>query len=285
MSGVPAYSEDALQVRDIFYSRVSPIIFFVEDENQENLYEMIFRKAFPKIIDFEVFPLNGKNNVLVHAKTNLSVDVVKRIYVLDKDFDDLMGLCVDAENVFYLDDYCIENAIVEEFALMQICVEEFPRSKRSTIRNRLRYSHPISLWVSLLDRLFRSFFLIKKYDLGIPNCDLTPEEFTSNGQPSELDILKITRYIDNVAKLLTAAGHISRMDDYQLLSNAAFGSKRHNMRHISGKFILRLFYHHLRKAGLVKNVRIDSLTYRLASVSSLSRLRRFKVRVNQYIKS
>jgi Protein of unknown function (DUF4435) len=286
MSGLPRYSELALSVRDIFFDDPKEIHFFVEDENLENFYEVLMSRLFPKISRFKIFPLSGKKNVLVHARmSSQSNSHSTKIYVLDKDFDDLLGTILVLKNVFYLDDYCIESSVIDEASLVKICIEERPRILRNVIKQKISYQHAMDHWLPILDKLHRAFALAQKCELKIPNTDLAPEYFSTSTDLSELSHEKVSSYIASVNDALVVSGEISNELEYQELSRSIFGSSRINRKHINGKFLARLYYHRLKRRNLVSNINQDSLLMRCASSSDLLRLRSFRKRVNHFLRS
>lgn len=284
MGDIPEYSDGALAARDIFFTNLADVHLFVEDAERESLYERIFQKSFLRNRVFAIFSLRGKQNVLNHAFARYPVGArTKRVYVLDKDFDDLLSRQVDEPGVFYLDDYCIENALVDQQAIEELCLEERPRMGRAAIRGRLAYQQAIDEWMPRLDKLHRAFFLVQKYDLGIANCDLPPERFAKDNHPSILDDVKVENYIDDVAARLVHSGVLAAIEEYPTLSAAAFGNRKVHARHISGKFVVKLIFHYLRRLQFISNLRLDSMTMRFASTSRLLRLKQFNRRVSVFL--
>lgn len=85
---IPVRSPDGLAALDIFYDEFNDVHFYVEDIDQENLYESILRKLFPEHTIARIFPLGGKPSVIAHLSQSNST---RGIYILDKDFDDLLN--------------------------------------------------------------------------------------------------------------------------------------------------------------------------------------------------
>lgn len=282
---IPAYSLDALQARDIFFEGIARVHFFVEDEHLENLYECLLERIFPRLDSFAVFALAGKDNVLRHARSNdANEHKALRIYILDKDFDDVLGKIFVRDDVFYLDDYNIEMSLLDEVSLLRICVEERPRVRRAVLRERFGFDTAMQQWLPMLDKLHRAFALVQKYDLGIANSNLPPERFTKPGDVSSLDGDVIDRYVSDVANALVLRDVIVDRDDYDGLSNRIFIDRRYRIRHINGKFVARLCYHRMKRRQLLSNVTQDSIVMRCAGGSELKRLRGFKLRVGRFLK-
>ena len=132
---LPTRSADGLAALDVFYSEFNEINFYVEDADQENLYEVILRRLFPGVKVDRIFPLGGKDAVLRHASSSANENLPAfRAYILDKDFDDLLEKKVTRPNVFYLDRFCIENYLLDENAFVEIVIESLPRKHRQEDR-------------------------------------------------------------------------------------------------------------------------------------------------------
>ncbi|MFE0500499.1 DUF4435 domain-containing protein [Lysobacter soli] len=283
---IPQYSEDALSARDVFFNAVASVHLFVEDERLENLYEVILSRAFPRLKSFKVFPLAGKQNVLRHATAAHSKPAhVTRVYFLDRNFDDLCGKIVVREDIFYLDHYCIESVVFDEQALLAVCVDERPRVRKADLRRRLDYAGTLSSWLPSLDRLHRAFALSQLHNLGLQNVDSPIEMFTAGNDRSVIAEAKVDAYVASVSRALVTAGVISSEEDYPELSRLVFGTKRVDLRRVSGKILGRLHYHRLKRDDLCGNLQQDSLLIRCARASRFTRLRGFSKRVRAYMRA
>lgn len=281
----PRYSEDGLSARDLFFTVGYSAQFFVEDQDKENFYEVLFEKLFPTIGKFKVLPLGGKDAVLRHAAANPVDGGIRQIYVVDKDFDDLHERMVQDPRIFYTDDYCVEGALIEEEALVQFAVEESPTIRRTDIQRRLDFQAVMGNWLRRLDKLFRAFYLVQRYEIPLKNCDLSIYSFTVKDEPWKLDDAKIDSYELEVAQACVELGVIDSDALYQGLSKRAFGSARIGRKHISGKCLQDLFQALLRHKKLLRgSVRRESMSIRLVGSSHLYRLRLFRARVNGYLK-
>ncbi len=282
--GIPAYSEGALQARDILFASVAKVHFFVEDQDQESLYTEVVERLFPNLDSFQVFPLAGKQNVLAHAQSTPEVGLhAVRVYILDKDFDDVLQTMVVQKGVFYLDDYNIEQSIIDDHSLTRICIEERPRLRRADIRDRLAIDAAKSAWLPLLDKLHRAFALVQMHGLGIANTGIPPEKFCKNGDPSALDPRLVDAYVDEVATALVECGALDSKRAYAEASRKIFSTGRLQIKHINGKFLARLCFHRMRRRRLVSNLTQDSMLMRCAGSSELKRLKALRARINRFL--
>ncbi|MBO1361504.1 DUF4435 domain-containing protein [Acetobacter sacchari] len=133
-SAFPQRSAGGLAAADIFYRNYNNFNFYVEDQDKENLYYEILRKIFPSLRFDKIFPLGGKSNIIVHARDSANASLPNRVYIVDKDFDDLLHKKETISNVFYLNKFCIENFLIQESALIEVIVESCPTEKRDDIR-------------------------------------------------------------------------------------------------------------------------------------------------------
>lgn len=285
--GIPSWSDDGLSSRDIFFSMFNDVDFYVEDEEQENLYLEIFGKLFSDIRINQIFPLGGKGNVITHANDeNNSKNGRTLVYVVDKDFDDLLGSMVSNKNVFYLSKYCIENFLVDESSLIDVAIEAQPKKKREALTGELSFAKFIEGVVTDLDLLFRLFFLVQKFDLGLKNCDYSPEQFSVKDKPYKLDRDKINSYKSSVINALVIERGLFKSERDVLsyldsvFSPASSGDFDSN---ISGKFILAMTMHYLKKKIKCGNISLDSLTFRLAKNSNLAGMSTLRDQIREYL--
>lgn len=287
VDSVPAWSTDALFARDIFFGEFNDVNFYVEDEDQENLYLEVLNKLFDKIKINQIFPLGGKANVLVHAADLTSRRHGKAIYIVDKDFDDLLGNKVHKNNVFYLSKYCIENFLIEERALLEIAVEAQPKKKRNKLISELMVGDYISESIKHLDILFRMFFIVQRLDLEMKNCDCAPEVFSVDGKPHKLDMKKIEAYRTDMTNKILGKGLVqSKVEVDELIINAYLplpDSERDI--HISGKFVMAMLMHYIKMKIKCGNISLDSFAFRLAKNSDFENLYGLRDEILAYLNS
>jgi len=271
---------------DIFYSDFNDVNFYVEDEEQENLYEVIFRKLFSHLRVARIFPLGGKAAVLQHAASN-SNDSIKnfRAYVVDRDFDHLLGTQFNHPQVFYLDRFCVENHLLEVPAAVEIVVENHPKKKRTEVEATLSLDSQISSLYRSLRPLFRMFFCAQSLDLGIRNCSYPPEAFCKPRRLWELDEAAIVRYEEELkaaarAKLL-APPLLDLASDFRLLRVR----RASNYALVSGKFAAAMVFHYIKSRYSLGSMTFESFVYRLAKNSELPSMRPFAARVKTALRA
>jgi Protein of unknown function (DUF4435) len=282
---IPRHSDGGLSVRDLFYIQFNTVNFYVEDEDQENLYHELIRRLFPSLKVEQVFALRGKRNVIKHAQDPANASNAHRsVYILDKDFDDLLGRVVRQENIFYLRQFCIENYLLEEDATVQVAVESLPRREREALRGELRIRAFMSSSIRAAEPLFRLFLTVQRFDLGMQNTDLKPERFAKHGRNWEIDEGAVADYGTEVYSRLRRLAVFK--DDVEIKEFISKSIPRTSPRHvnISGKFLLALLFHHLRHCRVISNVTLDSLTYRLARNCVTTGLQSLGTKIRRFLR-
>lgn len=269
---LPQRSEGGLAAADVFYRSYNEFYFYVEDEDQENLYFSILKKIFPHVSFEKIFPLGGKPSVLAHAKDQVSQSLDKRVYILDKDFDDLLGIKEEIRGVFYLDKFCIENYLLKEEALIEIVVESNPKQNRASIRDNLSLETKIPLIGGNLRTLFGLFFFVQLERLGIKNCKCKPEAFCKQNELWDVCPTLLNNYLDKIlircAELGTEAPKKQLENDARLASYfLANGDEI-----VSGKFWLAMLFHYVKSKYNLGNITFDSFVFRLSKNCSFEDL-------------
>ena len=108
---IPAKNQNYRLAEDIFYFQFNDVSFYIEDEDQENFFFCVLKNLFSDIKIEKIFPLNGKDNVIRESTNNLGNK--KKVYIVDKDFDDILCRIKTNDNLFYLERYSIENHLIE----------------------------------------------------------------------------------------------------------------------------------------------------------------------------
>lgn len=283
---IPKHSAAGLAARDVFFSQFNEVNFYVEDEDQENLYLEILCKLFPRLLITQIFALGGKDNVLKHAKDPVNAANAQRsVYILDKDFDDLLGHCVTTmDNVFYLDRYSIENYLLEEHALVQIALESNPKSKRELLQRSLGFKAFYEKSLGSLKELCAHFFAVQRFALGLPNCKQKMEVFSAAGRPWEIDPITVGKYLQLVRDATLQARIFADAQSFSVFLSSAIPRQGPRDANICGKFLLAMAYHYLRHKASIGNVNFDSLRYRLARNNSGRKLQFLRRLIAAYLK-
>lgn len=271
--GFPERSLAGRAALDIFYLEFNDVNFYVEDVDQENLYECILKKFFSNIQIARIFPLGGKTNILRHAQDIVNKSTApSKIYLVDKDFDDLLETVFSDHRVVYLDRYCIENYLLEESALIELLIETYPKKKKEELIEDVSLSKTIDLCIDSLRPLFTLFFLTQKLKLGLRNCDSKPEEFCIPKKLWKLNEEAINSYAQELVNYATAARVEPTLDDpyTDYRASPAKSADAHSL--ISGKFLLAMIFHYIKSKYSLGSISFESFVFRMAKNSTLTSL-------------
>ncbi|HEY4931080.1 MAG TPA: DUF4435 domain-containing protein [Terriglobales bacterium] len=285
-SDLPARSQSGMAALDIFYSEFNEVNFYVEDEEQENLYFEIFRKLFKRIRIARIFPLGGKSAVFQHATSEANQGIRGfKVYIVDRDFDHLLGKRFEHPNVFYLDRFCIENHLLEPAAIVELVIENHPKRRRTDVETELSLNAQILSLYNSLRSLFMLFFCAQFLNLGVRNCSSPPESFC---EPKRLWELKGSAIISYRGKLKVVAGANGLVHDlFDSQCDLAFSRARtaSDNELVSGKFVAAMLFHYVKSKYSLGSMTFESFVYRLAKNCTLRSMRGFAVRVRAGVRS
>ena len=277
---LPARSAEGLAALALFYDDFNDIHFFVEDEDHENLYEVILRRMFPELRIARVFPLGGKQAVLQHAaEVAPHRSSPRRVHLVDKDFDDLLGTVMQHPTLFYLERYCIENYFVDTDAVVEVIVESSPRLKRAEIRTNLNLGKRIPELMESIRPLFQFFFCVQRFDLGIKNCALPIERFCTARRLWVLDSHLLAGYRKEVIDAASQSPHAATLADPLSHPEVAALATLDIHAVVSGKHSCALIFHFLKSKYNIGTITFESFLFRLAKNASLGALEELAARI------
>lgn len=283
-SELPLRSADGANALDLFYVGFNEVNFYFEDQDQENLYEEIIKKLFPELKYSRVFPLHGKKSVLAHASQSKTDHSIKNpIYIVDKDFDDLLGTIIQDDRIFYLDRYCIENYLLDESSLLNIIIETYPKSKRSEVQKNIDIPGFYAQSMQSLLPLFRLFYAVQRLGLGLKNCSSKPEEFTLKGKPWTIDPQKIEKYFDLIQATAQEISLEPPLTDPLNDFRTKLCSKIPGESLVSGKFIAAVMFHYIKSKYSLGSITFESFIYRSAKNHDLSNLNSIVQRIRTHL--
>lgn len=273
-------------------SQFNEVQFYFEDRDQQELYYSIMKKLFGEKIKFDkIFITNGKENAYELLKKHKNNN--KKIFILDKDFDDLLRTKRrSVKNLFYLDRYCIENFLIEEDALIWTILFNKPTLNRVSLN--LAYNNIMTDLMTDLQLLTSYFFLAKKlrisnYIQGFKTCSLAIDIFLKDTDKSEIDLNKLGIYWHTIEQAITT--HMPGKDPDILLESAKksihYGELRIDgvFRHIPGKHFLELLRKKLNKRyPFMNTMKSGQMKFALADKCDFLSLINIKQQINTYLK-
>lgn len=271
---LPTRSLDGRNALDIFYEDFNDVNFFVEDEDQENLYEVVLRAMFPELRIARIFPLGGKRSVIARALQRDQPSAPKVVCLVDKDFDDLLGAVQEHPQLFYLDRYCIENYLFEEVAVLEVVVESQPKLRRTAVRQSLDLDSFVPNLMESLRPLFQLFFCVQLFSLQLHNCSLSIERFCKPKRRWVVDADAVAAYESDVVKAASQTEHARRLAAPLKCPEieALAGMDLHAV--VSGKHACALIFNYLKSKYSLGSITFESFLFRLAKNCSLSGLER-----------
>ena len=281
---IPTWSQDGLAAKDVFFDTYNSVNFYVEDVDQENLYFEILSRLFPDIEITQIFPLGGKISVINHAEDLVNQPQAHRsIYIVDKDFDDLLGKVVRKDNIFYLSKYSIENFLLEESAVIEVAVETLPKISRETHAKKLSFNTFLSDSIEQTSYLFKLFFAVQQLNLGLKNCNHKVEVFSIKNHPESIDREKVKNYQAAVKEMALRKSIFKSDEEFLDFVTNVFPKDITSDVNINGKYLLTLTMHYLNLKLKAGNLSLNSLTYRLARHCNLSELKFLKTNINDFL--
>lgn len=282
---IPEYSQEASASLDIFYLKFNDVNFYVEDADQENFYYLILKKFFSNIKINKIFPLGGKENLLTHLKDSSNSSIKKRVYLADKDFDDLLGTTENIDCLFYLPYYCIENHLLCIDSIIEVIIETHPKESKESITENLNLCGYLEKTYIEIRNLFKLFYVSQFFKLGLKNCSSKVEEFCIQKKPFQIDIQKIEDYkislIKKSIELNISPSIKDPLNDSRTLINEEYPTEKL----VSGKFIMSLIFHYIKSKYSLGNITFDSFCYRVAKNSSLDSLKPLTSNIKTHIQN
>lgn len=284
----PKFSDEYRCGESVFFHQFNDVDFYVEDEDQENFYLCILRKLFPDVRLENIFPLRGKQNLIKHA----SVPQPKRksIYLVDKDFDDLLGRQCPQPNVFYLDRFCIENFLLEEKALIKFVIDENPRLKMANVKRALQFQSNWDDTVLQLSKPFALFYIAQKHNImALRSTSHSPDFFCRADDKCGVDEQRVSNYAKQIKGKASAQGlKLDVVDELNLCSEKFELNRKAHLQgtNVSGEFILCLFANRIAKIFNFDHLpTLQSLAYRLAQECDFNTLADLGRKVRSYLKA
>lgn len=282
-NGFPVLTDSFLAGQDILYTQFNDVEFYVEDESQENFYFNVLRRTFPDIRFEKIFPLNGKTNVKNAARATIGSK--RKIYIVDLDFDEILGVKENLANLFYLERYSIENYLLNKNAIFELIREKDPRLKNQDIEAKFNYESLLANSCTCLVELASSFIIIQKHALGLQYFGLNPArdfDFTIT-KPAYRNRF-VREFFDDVEAKLKAINKRYTLNGQKKKLKVHFNTTEKALANIPGKYLLHIIKNRLEGLSLISSISLDSFTYKLSKEVDAAELNYLKVNVTEYMK-
>ena len=281
---IPTRNTNYRLAEDIFYAQFNEISFFIEDEDQENFFFCILKNLFPDIQIDKIFPLNGKDNVINESNENIGNK--KKIFIVDKDFDDILNKINTNDNLFYLERYSIENHLIEKDAIVEYIIGEKPKLKRADINNLFDLGVNIQNINNKLSELIHLHLVVQKKCSRIKNVSLNHERFFDfNKGDFSLKPAQLSRYkLDIQTELNNIDGRLTLTSQFKKVNKIVnINNNQLCIKHVPGKYLVKMIKQVIESLfGLVSR-NVESFCYRLSENCSFASLNGLKLSIEQYI--
>lgn len=178
MDDLPQYSSDALLAKDMFLCDYVSLIFYCEDADHESVYERLVWKLIPNINEFAVVCLGGKTELIKKSKES-PLEGVQRIFIADKDYDDLLGKVYSCNGFYYLNRACLENFLIDIDILQSICIEvAAPKLTQAACTIKLsEFNAFYAMLKASYEKVTRIFIVVQKYQVnGVQSTKISIDE-------------------------------------------------------------------------------------------------------------
>lgn len=278
---IPSYSESAKAAIPVLMNSAYSAFLFFEDSGAEIFYEEIVKKLLPNPRNVRIICLSGKESLINHCNDpNNKSTKKKSLYILDKDFDDLLNKRIQDNCLFYLEKYSIENFILEESAVLLVIQEEKPRLQN--VVESLDWNGFFNLNLPFLLELSSLYLISQKFSLGITSCSEPIQRYTVDGQSWLLCAKKISRYREDIEALLLLNGFVSTEAEIQdILTDGR--QQISDLANVPGKQIVDLSRLYIGNRFELRGLSRESFCYRLAKSCSFNSLRSLRDRVSNLV--
>ena len=276
-----SYSDEGLAARPTFFAHYNDIIIIVEDEGKENFYTEVIKRLLgdnPKIT--KVLGIGGKRQVFKRfEERNASSNRWQEFYIVDGDFDDLLGRESPDSLWFYrLRRYDIESYLVEDAAVCTVAEEESPHFSATKYRELLSLKSWLEEVINLVVRLVACAALLQELEETQFGISQSIERYVM-GDSVLPDAVCIDSHIDQVK----ASQSVVQSQEFDLLlghmTKRMGESSFEHGRWVSGKDILIPLLIRLLRQNIGSSLRKESLCFRLARNCEFTELAELRERI------
>lgn len=164
-----SYPRKAIAALAYLFRPYNDIDVYVEDTTCRNLYQILLdRMLNGQAKVSRVFQLGGRTEVLKACTQDQGGESRPRLYIIDGDFDALLGNDVsDMSHLYQLRAYCSENLVITSNAIREVTVECLPNVSREEIESIIQFSEFLDDVVGKLVPLLVMYGVAHLLDTGI----------------------------------------------------------------------------------------------------------------------
>jgi|GEM_PF-7108856 len=202
----------------------------------------------------------------------------------DADFEEILNIQEQIENVFYLEKYSIENYFVDKDGIYELIRERHPTLKDRDIDALVDLNQNLKNCKILLTDLACAFVIIQRYSHGTSYFGLNPPRdcnLTCN-PPAHRNTF-ISTYLNEIEQELKNIDGRYTWASKKREFVKHFNTLTKALRNIPGKYLLNLLKYQLERAGLLNQLSVQTLSYKLSKECSVSQFSELQERITDYI--
>ena len=136
-----SYTARAAKALGYLKKRYNDIEIFVEDTSNHNMWLRVIQNIVPSTVRLSsVNMLGGRSSVLAACRLDQNNDGRKKLYIIDGDFDFLLGRPKPRlRHLYRIRGYCIENILLRPESMLEVGVDARPMCTKEDIENLMDY--------------------------------------------------------------------------------------------------------------------------------------------------
>jgi len=157
MTTSASYPSRAAQALGILKSHSNDLDIFVEDTVRSNAWLKFLRRYLPEGVRLNsVNPLGGRKEVLNACKSDQKIRNRARLYIIDSDFDFLLGKKKPNMNHLYrLRRYCFENYLLDQSSIEEAITTLNSSASYDSVNQKIN----INAWLYKNENMLKSLFI------------------------------------------------------------------------------------------------------------------------------
>ncbi len=267
------YSKKAIAGLAYLFRPYNDIDVYIEDTTCRNMFEVLLNRMFDgqaKVI--RIFQLGGRNEVIETCKNNQSGTDRPRLYIIDGDFDAILGKEPPRLRYLYrLSVYCSENLVFTEAATLEVAFESLTNTSREQIEAIIQFSHFLDGIIQKLTPLLAIYIVVQILNANVKTTGFNVTQLLiQRPKFPELSANKVKQRITQIEQELQAMGLMEQVKSAMEEAEKLIPDSRvDTAKLISGKtYLLPLLYHHLKNKARFSGT-LDQLKTRLARYCEL----------------
>lgn len=245
------YHARAARALGFLKNSYNDIEIYVEDTANQNIWLRLLRRLIPDDVNLSsVNMLGGRQNVIKACRLDQATDARKRLYIIDGDFDHVLGRRKPSlKHLHRLDAYCLENILINEDYLREIVIDFCSNTSASVADSLLDYHGVLEQFETPLRALFLVYAIATKLKAKVKSVglgsglllDSTPEKIRFSAQKI------LSRAKEILKKLVKQHGYSSVKKVARELQGRAMNLPVRKV--VSGKeYLFQPMFLHLRRA-------------------------------------